>query len=209
MKKLLLTFLVLTSGITSVFAQRLSKQERNFRSHSPWRYEVRIGYGGFPSLDRSNFLSSRWSWDSVPYYYGYDLESLYRPRTVNEYVTGVFSGEFSIHYQRWLTFAINLGVNGIWSKKNDPASGYYVARGASFNLIPIARFYYLNMPLVRLYSGGGFGVYAGFFEDNYEFFPAFQITPIGITVGRTIFSFAEISIGTASMGANFGLGYRF
>ncbi len=213
MKKLLLTFLVLTLGATSVFAQRLSKSERNFRTHSPWRYEVRIGYGGFPSYDRSNFLSSHWGY----YRYlepaqvkGYDLESLYSSRTVSEYVTGVFSGEFSFHYKRWLTFALNIGVNGMWSNMNNPAHGYYVERGVGINITPMVRFQYLNRPLVRLYSGVGLGIYAGFYEGQEPVSsPSFHITPIGVSVGRQIFFFAETALSTAAMGGNFGVGYRF
>ncbi len=213
MKKFLITFLVLTIGATSVFAQRLSRSERNFRSHSPWKYELRLGYGGFPSYDRSNFLSSRWT----GYYFyepamprGYNLDNLYGSRALSEYVTGVFSGEFSIHYKRWLSFAINLGVNGMWSNMKDPSNGQYVERGVSFNLTPMVRFYYLNKPLVRLYSGGGVGLYAGFYEGKeYVITPSFHITPIGVTVGRQVFFFAETALSTAAVGGNFGIGYRF
>ncbi len=210
MKRLLITFLVLIASVISVFAQNISEKELKFRSDFPWKYEVRVGYGGSPSLDISNYLSYCGPGCRVdPRMPEYTVDDLYRPRTTSEYVTGVFSAEFSIHYKRWFSLAFNLAANGIWSNVEDPVSGKIVEKGASFQLTPIARFYYLNKPVVRLYSGVGFGLYTGYYDGDYEFYPSFKLTPIGITLGRKVFFFAETSVGTASMGGNFGVGYRF
>lgn len=85
-------------------------------------------------------------------------------------------------------------------------------------LVPTVRFTYLNRPIVRLYSSIGVGV--GFCRErtrnvdghieanrNEHFCPA-EVTILGVSVGRRLFGFAELS--TGSMGVcSAGIGYKF
>ena len=208
MKRILMIVTVLTF-CTSLNAQNLVK-EQVFCAKFPWKYELRIGYGGYPLMDSMQFLN--------PYSYCEceapmfpELGNMYSPKIKNEYMTGILSAEFSIHFKRWFSLAFNLGVNGMWRTMSDPLDGgdTFAKRGASFNLIPTARFQYVNSKYVRMYTGFGLGLYVGCFDGEVLVTPAAQFTPLGISVGRKFFFFAESCIGTASMGGNFGVGCRF
>ena len=210
MKKTLMIFLTLAFAL-SLNAQDRSRAER-FREKYPWKYEFRIGYGGYPLMDTEAHLNSYGCNACYELAQRYpDLGNMYSPKIKNEYVTGVFSAEFSVHIKHWLTLAMNMGVNGMWRTMSDPlaAGQTYVKRGASFNLIPTVRFQYVNSKVVRLYSGVGLGLYVGFFDGEVLATPAAQLTPIGISLGRKVFFFAETSVSTASMGGNMGIGFRF
>lgn len=76
---------------------------------------------------------------------------------------------------------------------------------------------------VRLYGKLGFGAvkYFGFDRRNFDsvdgdvefydnsFTPGIQFAPFGIELGRKIFGFAEIGVGTLYRGISAGLGYKF
>ncbi len=70
---------------------------------------------------------------------------------------------------------------------------------------------WLNRPLVRMYSqlsvGAAYSM-EGDFDYPYEHI-TFQIAPVGISVGKDIYGYAELGFGIAYVGCNFGLGYRF
>lgn len=208
MKRILMMIAAL-AFCASLNAQNYCKEQK-FRSKFPWKYEFRIGYGGFPLLDSEQFLNYyTCDCELAPMFP--DLGNMYSPKIKNEFVTGVLSAEFSIHYKRWFSLAFNLGVNGMWRTMTDPLDGgsTFVKRGASFNFMPTARFQYVNSRYVRMYTGIGVGVYVGFFDGKVAVTPAAQFTPLGISVGRKCFFFAESCVGTASMGGNAGIGWRF
>lgn len=195
------------------YAQNNSHDEEIFRERYPWKHEFRIGYGGAPVLDMNEHFHS-----SSVYMYDVDisperntLTNIYGEKHGSEYVTGVFSAEYSIHLRRWFSFVAYAGINGMWGKKYDPASDteFDCIRGVSVQIIPAARFQWVNSKYVRMYTTVGVGVYMGTYGGNYVFYPAAYTTPIGISVGRQIFFYAETSLSTASMGGNFGIGYRF
>ena len=165
MKRILMIVTVLTF-CASLSAQNLVK-EQVFRAKFPWKYELRIGYGGYPLMDSEQFLN--------PYSYCEceapmfpELGNMYSPKIKNEYMTGILSAEFSIHFKRWFSLAFNLGVNGMWRTMSDPLDGgdTFAKRGASFNLIPTARFQYVNSKYVRMYTGIGLGLYVGCFDGE-------------------------------------------
>lgn len=100
------------------------------------------------------------------------------------------------------------------SKKVIKGTDYHVMA----SLMPSVRFTYLNRKWVRLYSGIDLGV-SYFFthqrdaKDNEkhtggQFMFAFDITPLGISVGHNFYLMAETNIGTDSF-VKFGLGARF
>jgi hypothetical protein len=82
--------------------------------------------------------------------------------------------------------------------------------------MPSVRFTYLNRPWVRLYSGVDVGV--GYFIDNKDnvsestrsgnFFFAFNVTPIGVNVGKKFYGMFETNFGFDSV-FKVGLGARF
>ena len=84
--------------------------------------------------------------------------------------------------------------------------------------VPTVRFSYLNRRNVRLYSsvGIGYGLCLertkdsnGALTQSYKsaFVPV-QFTPIGVSVGRRLYGFAELTVGSmANLSA--GIGFRF
>ena len=191
---------------------RMNRKEKIFRERFPYRYELRLGYGASPGYDTDNFMRTN-------YFYKYDystgpyrpsLDNLYKVQEGAGYVSGVFTAEFSIHYRRWFTLAFNLGINGMWGDEYDPLTEIYTKKsGASFNFMPVARFNWFTFSKIRMYSAVGAGIYAGFYDDEAVVTPAGMLVPVGITLGKKFFFFAETVISTATMGGNMGVGYRF
>lgn len=67
-------------------------------------------------------------------------------------------------------------------------------------IMPLAEFYYLNKPKVKLYGNAMVGLGIGSFKDSEGeitsgAFPSFQLNPIGVRVGRNYAGFAEIGAG--------------
>lgn len=193
--------------------RELRKQE--FLDNFPYKYEVRLGWSGYPILEAANFPNGGGSpfmkYDVDPYYNYASLNNMYGTYQGPEYMTGLISGEFSIHFRRWFTLAVEAGFNGMWGRVYDKSDGSFVRNtsGISFSLMPHARFYWANAKNVRFYSGIGLGLGLGQYDKYFEVYPAFQFSPIGFTAGRKIFAFGETSLGTAYFGGKFGVGYRF
>ena len=191
---------------------RLNRKEKSFRERFPYRYELRLGYGASPEYDTDNFMRTNYfhKYDYSTGPYQPSLDNLYKVQEGAGYVSGVFTAEFSIHYRRWFTLAFNLGVNGMWGNEYDPMTEIYTRKsGASFNFMPVARFNWFTFSKIRMYSAVGAGIYAGFYDDEAVVTPAGMLVPVGITLGKKFFFFAETVISTATMGGNMGVGYRF
>ena len=191
-----------------LFAQESSVKEERFRERFPFRYEVRLGYGGTPLYDEDNFMYSGCCPDIYRPFPS--LDNLYSVQGADAYMTGVISGEFSIHYRRWFTLAFNLGINGMWGRNYDSLNDVYLRKsGLSFNIMPVARFHWFTRPVVRMYTSVGLGLYAGWYDGRSEVTAAGMLVPVGISIGKKVFFFAESIYSTASFGGNLGLGYRF
>lgn len=88
--------------------------------------------------------------------------------------------------------------------------------GASLKLttiMPVAEFYYLNKPLVKVYGNAMAGLGIGSFRDsdgetNTAVIPSFQLNPIGVRIGKNYAGFLEAGAGmkrifTAGFSAKF------
>lgn len=173
-------------------------------------YEVRIGWGGFPIQDLEIYGDGILR-DIKPFYDPVDLDHIYGTGTGKLYGTGIISAEFSIHFKKWFSLAIEAGINGMWRNRFDKYDGTIIDKmhGISVSVIPHARFYWFNRKNIRLYSGIGIGMSLGAFDGKSGIYLTGQISPIGITAGQKVFFFAEQSSGTAYFGGKFGVGYRF
>ena len=84
---------------------------------------------------------------------------------------------------------------------------------AALYVLPTYRLYYLNKDMVRLYGNVSLGLTSYFNTDisGSRYIPqvAFNISPIGVEVGRRWFGFAEIGLGTVYCGVSLGAGYKF
>lgn len=80
-------------------------------------------------------------------------------------------------------------------------------------IMPLAEYYYLNKPKVKLYGNAMVGLGIGSFKDSEGeitsgAFPSFQLNPIGVRIGRNYAGFAEVGAGvkgifTAGFSAKF------
>ena len=215
MKRIILCALAVLLAMQSEAQDWRELRKQEFLDNFPYKYEVRLGWSGYPILEAANFPNGGGSpfmkYDVDPYYNYASLNNMYGTYQGPEYMTGLISGEFSIHFRRWFTLAVEAGFNGMWGRVYDKSDGSFVRNtsGISFTLMPHARFYWANAKNVRFYSGIGLGLGLGQYDKYSEVYPAFQFSPIGFTAGRKIFAFGETSLGTAYFGGKFGIGYRF
>lgn len=132
---------------------------------------------------------------------GYALSYMYSPR-------------------KWLSFGLYVGYTGWWQSQFTNSTSQLHSTNFEHHImfVPTVRFSYLNRRNVRLYSsvGIGYGLCLertkdsnGALTQSYKsaFVPV-QFTPIGVSVGRRLYGFAELTVGSmANLSA--GIGFRF
>lgn len=186
-----------------------------------YSYEVRLGWGGYPLFDVSNLWMTGsgtiFSYDSEPYFGNPSLSMIYHPSTGQGYMTGVIAAEFDFNFKRWFTLTVGISGNGAYQDVFDVMTGEKSGRnkGVAMSLLPEARFYWLNRQQVRMYSSIGLGLgvttytKAGYRDPDVSWYPLFQVTPVGISVGRRVYWFAECGLGMQYFGGMTGIGVRF
>lgn len=181
-------------------------------------YEVRLGWGGYPVTNASDFSGGRNRYVDMmpPPDDPRTLQQIYADHYGNAYMTGVFAAEFDMNFRKWFSLTLGVGLNGMYRDVYDVDNrkiGQY--SGVYMSILPEVRFSYINRTYFRMYSGVGLGLSLKMVNDNainkLETTPgvAFQLTPVGVTVGRNVYGFAELGIGTQFMGMMVGIGFRF
>ena len=134
------------------------------------------------------------------------------------------SGGYALSYMyspvKWFAVGLYAGYVSEWQTTHLRTTQAVISKTSERHLmlVPTVRFTYLNRPIVRLYSSIGVGVgfcrertrnVEGYLENNQRetFCPA-QITLLGVSVGRRLFGFAELSTGSLGV-CTAGIGYRF
>lgn len=83
-----------------------------------------------------------------------------------------------------------------------------------FSLLAGVRYYYWETNISHFYSGLAGGATLAADKDikkdkyEYRFMPAYQLTLIGVTLGKDFYGFADLGYGTLGV-LNLGLGYKF
>ena len=212
MKRFLLLILALTAAYV---AQARGPLDDRFREIFPYKYEVRLGWGGYPENDEYTYMDRYHFggpvYDVSPSVNSPTLEQLYGNADGNAYMTGAITGEFSMHINRWFSFSAMASFNYMWGTVYSQMDGNVTQKkkGASFTVIPQARFYWSNKKYVRWYSAVGVGMQAGGYDRHVMYIPAGVFTPIGVTFGGKVFGYVEWSTSTAYSAGQFGIGYRF
>lgn len=80
-------------------------------------------------------------------------------------------------------------------------------RVSCFSVMPTFRFTWISKPRFTLYSKASVGV--GFANGIKKCFAAAQLSPVGITFGKTVFGQFELGAGTQGLPLLFGVGFRF
>jgi len=144
--------------------------------------------------------------------------------------SGVITADVLFTMKYWLQCGITIGCghysntlySGLDGRVKKERNGYAVY------IIPSVKMSYLNTNLVKLYASLGFGMgkYFGFdnlkggstytvdgvtYSDEYDdtLKVESQFIPFGIEVGKKIYGFGELCIGTMITGCRAGIGYRF
>ncbi len=203
MKKLLFLLLLpvlLPSALSAQEETPVRKREPFVRQH-----ELRLTAGAYPVL---------------PFWIDLGCED-YRPvfdRTHRGpvYTAGAWSLSYDYRFRKWFDLGLTLGYYGEYSRSysNMNASPVGRNRAHAITVMPAVRFTWLNRRWVRMYSSLGLGAtfVFGHRDHNTDSFRerhvAFQFTPVGISVGRSLFGFAEIGAGAQGC-LMMGVGYKF
>jgi hypothetical protein len=183
-------------------------------------HEFRLGIGAYPLAESLDYLYNK-NDDYLSSYIHYELNSsiyegmktYYGPKTF----TGSISAGYTFNVLRWLSVGATFTYAGSFQKEYDRITNQALGRFNSNHLyfMPIVRFTYLNLPLIRLYSQVGAGAsYVSYqhTEKKYNYTEkgiSAQVTIFGISVGKQLFGFTEL-LGTGVQGSLVvGVGYRF
>lgn len=191
MKKIFIFFGVLI-GIVSYKTQPVAAQDFT-RQH-----DVSLSVGLLPS---------------PTYYTSYDYAFLPSTHRGAIYTCGAWSAAYGYNFKNWLQVGGAVTYYGEFGSVHSNFDDSKV-RNESYNLVavtPTVRFSWLNRKWVRLYSTVGLG-YGVIVEKSYStcttHILSYQLTPVGINVGKSLYGFAELGIGTQGV-AKVGIGYRF
>ena len=156
------------------------------------------------------------SYHGRDYYSTFISSYLYSSRYYggNGYLSGAVNLGYTYRFKKWFELSGILTYSGYYRNYYDKFTDRLAFRHNehSVSVMPYVRFVWLHREWVRLYSGLGLGVSllceSGEYGMDVSLYPAFSVTPIGITVGTYIYGLAELSIGTTGC-ISVGLGYKF
>ena len=196
MKRAVWTVLLLTIG----FVEFSNAQE--FRRD----HEIRLGVGAFP------YSWWGYEWEGGEFYDSWnepaiDLQD--RRRETDLYIAGSFFASYDYQVLKWLQLGMAVSYTRFWQN-------YSTAKSTSSytTVIPFVNITWLNRGIVKMYSGVGVGLDfisekdSGVCVDKFTVDPGFQLTFVGISLGRRLFGFTEVGLGNHGI-FTVGMGYRF
>lgn len=210
MKRLILVMISILAAISTSAQEIKPQQSGGNRAKLPFeqQHEVRVSVGISPLFSMYNGL------------YDYLPSPYYVPRIIDgpTYTTGALSVSYGYRFRRWFDLGLLFSYNCEYKRQFNALSGDYLHRKYQHNItiMPTIRFTWLNRKWVRMYSSLGMGMTinttnttgSGGSTDGNSYALAFQCSYLGLTVGRSLFGFAELGFGAKGV-AIFGMGYRF
>lgn len=191
------------------------------------KYEVSFSGALCPGRAGIGYMAPYYSYPST----GLSRYYMYPAFSSKVYESGSWTGAFTYNFNRTLALQASLSYESMWRKvfrDGDvpglilPGPEGHVATGkASFVTAMVSlRASWLNRRIVRMYSSFGLGVAVDMTRPvdipsgenpvmEFSVGPAFQLCAVGISVGKSLFGFAEAGIGYAYTGGCLGIGYRF
>ena len=186
--------------------------EQDYRSEElPWNNDLRIGVGvpGFIHLlvaaginvDINSQTTAPTTSDQLASSRYYDTPSYYLPP---------FTLEYGHYLKKWLLIGAKTMYSTIFYHERHIATHKRVATHCdnTLSILFNMRFEYLRRDIFRMYSGIGIGATMRFTKDFVIGIPMFDMTYIGMTVGKNIYGFAEIGAGTSGC-IRVGMGCKF
>lgn len=190
------------------------------KGYEHYDHEIRLTVGYMPISDHDLFSGYYWADVFVPeknYNVLYPSSQYYRGKYK---ISGGYSLSYMYSPRKWFSFGLYVGYGCDWFTTNLNLTEEVVKTHYEHHImfVPTVRFSYLNRRIVRLYSslGIGYGICAErtkepdgkVLERSNEAFCPVQFTPIGISVGRRLYGFAECTVGSLAC-FSAGIGYKF
>ena len=203
MKRRPLLILLLASMPFSAFAQS--------GEDSGTHWDIR---GGMSVI--SSFATANMEPRSVSYYSSngrMSLAALYGDYNGEATATNNIGAEALIHVGKRSSVGFGIYANHLWCDKFRGIDGQRTEtyKSAALMLLPTYRLYYMSKDMVRLYGSVSMGLIA-YFNNSHRSMAAdvaFELSPVGVEVGRKLYGFLELGAGTVYVGFSFGVGYRF
>lgn len=183
-------------------------------------HELRFGVGaygvGYTILGYTGCYEPPHSWNDRNYSLGtFEQSKIY---SGDEYYSGVYSLDYAYRFNRTISFGVSFNYACVTTKYHNLSDD---SRAGGINrhymsVMPMLRAYWLNSKYVCLYSALGLGVTVERTVEqignrsylNVDTLFAGQFTPLGITVGKRLYGFAEFGVGTQGVVIG-GIGYKF
>ena len=146
------------------------------------------------------------------------LASLYGTgyKGVTQYSSPYVGLRFGYRVKRWFKVGADLGWSGFFYRQQMSEGEDLKDDIHTMTLIPKVTFFFATSKYVSAYAGVGLGVRYNLRQGDVRVIdrfhvvePAWQVTPIGVTVGRKVPGFAELTVGKDVVGIKVGVGYRF
>ena len=195
-----------STGIYRV--QYISKTEKNTIPSRAWRNDIRIGIGmpGALSVLSLNGVTT-----------GEIVETIFDTRASNYYYSSYIyipplTLEYSGYVKDWLLIGGKASFSAEYRYKYDKLTDERVGIDTSSSFVAggffTMRFEYMRREVVRLYSGFGVGMTVHTCDRVQTVTPFVDMTYFGVSVGKSIYGFAEVGGGTSGC-LRFGMGAKF
>lgn len=191
------------------------------------KYEASFSGALYPGRAGIGYMAPYFSYPSS----GLSRYYMYPAFSSKVYESGTWTGSFTYNFNRTLALQASVSYERMWRKvyrDGDvpglvmPGPAGHVATGKVSFLTALVslRVSWLNRKIVRMYSSFGLGVAVDISRPvdipsgvepvrKFSVEPAFQLCAAGISVGKSLFGFAEIGTGYIYTGGCLGIGYRF
>lgn len=204
---ILLTICGILVGCSTSFAQK--------QRFTP-EHEFRLGIGALPLF--ADIFELDYDYDYYIYTPSDKYDELLKYNG-NTRSTGSITAGYTCRFTRLIALGASASYSGIYRNTYDASNSKKLAttRLDYFMLTPMVRLSWLNRKNVRLYSQAGLGMGIVLHEDQRLLphqvsrsttFVSMQMTFIGVTVGRKLFGFSEVGVGSQGTFI-IGIGYRF
>ena len=157
-------------------------------------------------------------------YDAFSIPGIYRNSKYyeKEFTTGAWSLGYTYRFTKVLAIQASVFYEAGWVQNYDRTTRLQAGRSLDSYLTAMASFkvYWYNRPIVRMYSYLGLGLAynhklcdpagePGHGTKMDSAVMSYQLTPLGIQIGRRFFGFAEIGGGNYCSGFAVGAGYCF
>lgn len=187
-----------------------AKPSKNIQ-HIRWKHNIRIGYGA-PGI-----ISWMFTHDAVPGAACCDLPPIHSLReqirnsryyeTAERYLHSLYA-EYTTSINPWFSIGAKCTFAAKWLSEYDSHTHELFARHNAYDIGALLnmRFEWLRRESVQMYSTVGVGLAAHFERAEGRCLPMFDVTFVGLSVGRSFYGFVELGEGiSGSLRGGFGV----